>query len=178
MSHQDRREPLPAEYQYQPWHHDGRVLKQGEEMLAIWAEYRTLEEALAGMSAVKAQLTADAAAKGLALAGHGPYPGGAYSCRIEDGVRLAVVDGPIEKGNYVAHASAFYVPKVTHGVDCDCPPCRMRYWGGYMNAEAYRQDQLVRLAAESAVKHLGAGGVEALLDALGARTQTAYGWDV
>ncbi len=66
----------------------------------------------------------------------------------------------------------------THGMDCDCPPCRMRYWGGYINAEAYRQDQLVRLAAESAVKHLGAGGVEALLDALGARTQTAYGWDV
>ncbi len=126
MSHQDRRDPLPAEYQYQPWQHDGRVLKQGEEMLAIWAEYRTLEEALAGMSAVKAQLTADAAAKGLALAGHGPYPGGAYSCRIEDGIRLAVVDGPIEKDNYVAHASAFYVPKVTHGVDCDCPPCRNR----------------------------------------------------
>jgi hypothetical protein len=127
MSHQDRRDPLPAEYQYQPWQHDGRVLKQGEEMLAIWAEYRTLEEALAGMSAVKAQLTADAAAKGLALAGHGPYPGGAYSCRIEDGVRLAVVDGPIEKDNYVAYASAFYVPKVTHGVDCDCPPCRNQF---------------------------------------------------
>jgi len=66
----------------------------------------------------------------------------------------------------------------THGVDCDCPPCRNKYWGGYMNAEAYRQDQLIRAAAESAVKHFGVDGVDALLDALATRTQTAYGWGV
>jgi hypothetical protein len=68
----------------------------------------------------------DAVAKGMEIAGHGAYPGGCYSYRIEDGIRLAVVDGPIERDNFVAHASAFYVPR-THGVDCDCPPCRNRY---------------------------------------------------
>jgi hypothetical protein len=47
-----------------------------------------------------------------------------------------------------------------------------------MNAEAYRQDQLIRAAAESAVKHFGVDGVDALLDALATRTQTAYGWGV
>ena len=157
MSHQDRREPLPADYQYQPWRRVSREMLTCESSYCLMPE--TAEQQLEFLAS---EVLASARMKGLDVIGTPPLPIGAHLARVVNGVRLIVVYSP-EHAGWISQAAVIAEKSTTHGVDCDCPPCRNRvtetdswwYWDGNLLIRSY-------------------GGVMTFDQP----TQTAYGWGV